>query len=119
MSLITQRILTALVIMGTAAAAHAALTQKTYSARMRAQLDNLTAKLQTLEKKESQVHPENRDAFRERLKDLWQREKVARVNLEAIKHAPEAQWQALKAKEDAAVISLTKSYRKLVNRYLK
>jgi len=108
-----------LVFLLAAAPAAGALTQKAYTRRMQAQLDNLSRQLRELDRRENEVRSEDKERFKERLNDLWRRERKARVDLEAIRHAPASRWQDLKKKEDPTVISLTKSYRKLLNRYLK
>src|SRR6185437_839793 len=109
--------LAVLLVLLSAASPSWAVTQKVYARRMQAQLDNLSQRLQALHQREYEVRAEDRESFKKRLAHLWQREREARVGLEAIKHAPDSQWEERKKKEDPAVISLMKSYRKLVNRY--
>jgi hypothetical protein len=93
--------------------------QRNYVRRAQAQIDHLTAGLRRTEQKLDHLDPAARSECEETLRRLWRKERLARVNLEAIRRAPMDRWQILHRQEDALLIRLQKSYQHLVNRYFR
>jgi hypothetical protein len=100
-------------------AAASSRAQVTYVRRAQAQVDGLTAHLREADQKLPSLNPADRAECEPTLRRLWQKEKLARVQLEAIKNASADEWQKKRKEEDSLLIRLQKSYQHLANHYFR
>lgn len=75
-------------------------TRETYIAQMKLQLDELNAKMNTLDAKAQEVKQDARHLYQEEMRKLRHDSKVATDKFEQIKVATEETWDAMVAEMD-------------------
>jgi hypothetical protein len=86
-----------------------------YLRRVQADIDDIAKELHRLDKRAAAVRETERADFQRQVRALWRKERLARVQLEQLKHASESQWQKLRNAENSTVVHLRKSYRYMMN----
>ncbi len=97
--------------------ANAKKTQVPYTERVQQELDRMSGQIRKLELREGAMDKETKARFEKALKMLWQKEKVARVQLERLRHAPAEEREKRRHAQDSLLVSLQKSYRYVTNHY--
>lgn len=75
-------------------------TRETYIAQMKLQLDELNAKMDTLDAKALEVKQDARHLYQEEMRKLRHQSKLASAKLDQIKVSTEETWEALVAEMD-------------------
>ena len=81
-----------------------------YEKRIKAELDDLSARIDRLGKKMSGLDAEGKGNARAQLKELKKQRKAAGRKFEKVKAASEKEWEKFKAGVDDAVRDLNKAY---------
>ena len=85
-------------------------TRETYIEKMKLQLDELDAKMNTLDAKTEEVKQDARHLYQEEMRKLRHTSKVASAKLDEVKLATEESWETMVAEMEKVRDAFTHSF---------